>query len=129
MSNRVCILYIEKCHCCIHYKTHPHEPAFCNASNIISHRQEFPEDGGIPKWCPCVADHWTLVEPIGERLRKIICPMQADPDACHGIKGFADECGKLHGKGFLGIEVSQCNNRFDKKLCWTRFYTSLGELL
>lgn len=34
-------------------------------------------------------------------ITTIACPMQADQGACHNIKGFVDECMKLHG-GWIG---------------------------
>jgi hypothetical protein len=56
-----------------------------------------------------------------EHIRKLACPMLADQDACHRIKGFSDECGEMHGKLFLGIPIDKCSYQPNKDLCWKRF--------
>jgi len=62
-----------------------------------------------------------------EHIKKLACPMLADQGACHSIKGFIDECGRLHGSMLLGIRLTQCNYYPRKAKCWKRFKKLKGE--
>ena len=52
-------------------------------------------------------------------IEKLACPMLADQGACHDIKGFTDECNKLHG-GWVSY-LPECKNRANMAECWKRF--------
>lgn len=52
-------------------------------------------------------------------IKKLGCPMLADQGACHDIKGFTDECERLHG-GWVGY-IANCKYRNNKDKCWERF--------
>ena len=47
------------------------------------------------------------------------CPMLADQEACHKIKGFVDKCNDLNG-GLVGT-ISSCNYQCKALECWKRF--------
>lgn len=48
---------------------------------------------------------------------QLACPMVADQDACHNIKGFTDDCGCP-----WGILLTDCENQPNKADCWKRFH-------
>lgn len=52
-------------------------------------------------------------------IEKLVCPMLADQDTCHKIKGFVDTCHALNG-GWVGL-ISKCKKQPDKAECWKRF--------
>ena len=54
-----------------------------------------------------------------KHIKTLECPMLADQGACHEIKGFVDECQKLHG-GWIG-SITSCNHYRMKSECWERF--------
>ena len=55
-----------------------------------------------------------------KHIEKLGCPMIADRNACHKIKGFVDECNKFNG-GWIGY-IPECKYRHNKDKCWERFY-------
>jgi hypothetical protein len=54
-----------------------------------------------------------------KHIESLRCPLRADQDACHKIKGFVDECESLNG-GWIGT-ISSCKYQPFKHKCWERF--------
>lgn len=56
-------------------------------------------------------------------LRRCACPMLVDQDACRKIKGFLEECERLHGRCLWGELITNCSHRKFHKHdeCWKRF--------
>jgi hypothetical protein len=57
-----------------------------------------------------------------KHIERLGCPVRANQDACHKIKGFIDECERLNG-GWIGM-ISSCRNYPKKAECWKRFERS-----
>lgn len=55
-----------------------------------------------------------------KHIKKLACPMLANQDACHRIKGFVDECNSQNG-GWISY-IPNCKIYKEKEKCWKRFY-------
>ena len=81
----------------------------------------FSRNGGIDMEKEGVSYDDFLRGEMPQHIKKLACPMLADQSACNKIKGFADECDRLHGSCLLGTLISQCNNQINRLGCWQRF--------